>query len=556
MTESRERPTSRWALFRDALANPNIAKSVSSTAAGVVGNVAWLSTMLVITFEQLHAVGPGWFIILRQITGAFSAPVYAALAGRFRRERVLASTIVARGIAVALVIPVLELHAGNALLFLAIALEGFAQSAPKALNDALLPWLADSPAQLVAANAITALLETAGVAVGAVVAAVAIEFSGQSGALMTVVALCVVGAWPLFAIRGIDTRVGNDGSRILTELAGGIGILRRSMNARVVIVIMALTAALTGIAQSLVASIATDLLHMGADGTPLLIAAVGVGGLIGGISSLSLGRSSSISLPLVVSLVGSALALFTLTFTSAAVVALPVLSVLGIGFAYQLVCGRTLVQRSTSGRSLDLLVGINALIIVTVTGVAGLCAAQLNDAIGVRETLWFAVGFAALGAVYALWRLARVERQSPVEREELDAIRNVAAFRPLSVAAANQLASALVVLQSADGDVVVRQGEAAEDMFLIASGIFDADVDGKQVRTLRQGEHFGEIALLFDVARTATVRCTQAGTLWRLRREDFLRAVTGNTTTQAAIKAIADQRLADAGSIGPVDGGY
>jgi len=193
---------------------------------------------------------------------------------------------------------------------------------------------------------------------------------------------------------------------------------------------------------------------------------------------------------------------------------------------------------------------------VTVTGVAGLCAAQLNAAIGVRKTLWFAVGFAALGAVYALWRLTRVERLSPVEREELDAIRSVPAFRPLSVAAANQLASALVALQSADGDVVVRQGEPAEDMFLIASGVFAAEVDGQQVRTLQQGEHFGEIALLFHVPRTATVRCLRAGTLWRLRREDFLRAITGNSTTQETIKAIADQRLADAGSIGPVDGAY
>jgi Cyclic nucleotide-binding domain/Major Facilitator Superfamily len=547
--------TNRWAVFRNALANPNIAKVESSVAAGVIGNVAWLSTMLVITYHQLGLVGPGWFIMVRQIAGALSAPVYAALAGRFRRERVLASSIVARGIAVALVIPVLELHAGNALLFFAIALEGFAQSAPKALNDALLPWLADSPAQLVAANAIMSLLETAGVSAGAGVAAVALKFSGPTAALTTVAVLCALGALPLFAISGIDTRVGNDGARILTELAGGIGVLRRSLNARVVIVVMALTGALTGIAQSLVAGIATDLLHMGADGTPVLIVAVGVGGLIGGISSLSLARRS-ISLPLVVSLVGCALALFALTVTSAEVVALPVLCVLGIGIAYQLVCGHTLLQRSASGRSLDLVVGINALIVVTITGVAAQCAGQLSAAIGVRGTLWVAVGLAVLGAAYALWRLTRLDGLSPVEHEELDAIRSVPAFGPLSVAAANQLASALVSLQSADGDVVVRQGEAAEDMFLIASGIFGAEVDGQQVRTLQQGDHFGEIALLFHTARTGTVRCLQAGTLWRLRREDFLRAITGNSATQETMQAIADQRLAHAGSIGPVDGNY
>lgn len=547
MAEAQSR-TSRWAVFRNALANPNIARVESSVAAGVIGNVAWLSTMLVITFDQLGPVGPGWFIIIRQITGAISAPGYAVLAGRFRRERVLASSILARGIAVALVIPLLELHAANALLFVPIALEGFAQSAPKALNDALLPWLADSPAQLVAANAITALLETAGVSAGAAVAAVALEFSGPSAALTTVVALCAVGAWPLFAIRGIDTRVGGDGSRVLTELAGGIGVLRRSVSARVVVVVMALTAALTGIAQSLVASIATDLLHMGEQGTPLLIVAVGVGGLIGGISSLSLGRRS-ISLPMVVSLVGCALALFALTVTSAEVVALPVLAVLGIGFAYQLVCGRTLLQRSASGRSLDLLVGINALIVVTVTGVAGLCAAQLNAAIGVRSTLWCAVGVAGLGAVYALWRLTRVERLTPVQRDELDAIKSVDAFRPLTVAAANQLAAALVAFDVAGGDVVVQQGDAAEDMFLIGSGVFDADVDGEHVRTLESGQHFGEIALLFDSPRTATVRCREPGMLWRLSRADFLSAITGNSTTREAIRTIADQRLSDAGTI-------
>jgi hypothetical protein len=540
--------TSRWEVFRNALGNANIAKAESSVAAGVIGNVAWLSTMLVITFDQLGPVGPGWFIIVRQITGATSAPVYAVLAGRFRRERVLASSIIARGIAVALVIPVLELHAMNALLFLLIALEGFAQSAPKALNDALLPWLADSPAQLVAANAITALLETAGVSAGAGVAAVALEFFGPSAALATVAVLCALGAWPLFAVRGIDTRAGNDGSRIVTELAGGVGVLRRSLNARAVVVVMALTAALTGIAQSLVASIATDLLHMGAAETPVLIGAVGVGGLIGGISSLSLG-GRSISLPMVVSLVGCALALFALTVTSAVVVALPILAVLGIGFAYQLVCGRTLLQRSASGRSLDLLVGINALIVVTTTGVAGLCAAQLNAAIGVRGTLWGAVGLAGLGVVYALWRLMRVERLTSVQRDELDAIKNVDAFRPLTVAAANQLAAALVALDVAEGDVVVRQGDPADDMFLISAGVFDTDVDGQHVRTLRQGQHFGEIALLFDSPRTATVRCTQGGKLWRLSREDFLSTITGNSTTQAAIKAIADQRLAHAGQV-------
>ena len=123
------------------------------------------------------------------------------------------------------------------------------------------------------------------------------------------------------------------------------------------------------------------------------------------------------------------------------------------------------------------------------------------------------------------------------------------AFGPLSVAAAVQLADALITLETAEGNVVVQQGEPGDEMFLIASGVFEAAVDGQPVRTMQQGDHFGEIALLLNAPRTATVRCVQAGSLWRLRREDFLRAVTGNATTEEAMTAIADKRLAHAGKV-------
>lgn len=506
--------------------------------------------MLVVTFEALGAVGPGWFLIIRQFTGAASAPVYAALAGRFRRQRVLACAIVARGVTVALVIPVLALHAPNTLLFAVIALEGFTQSAPKALHDALLPWLADSPAQLVASNALTSLLETAGVLAGAGVAWAALRLSGPPAALVTVAGLCALGAWPLFAIRGIDTRVSESGSPVLSQLAGGIGVLRRSPNARAVVVVMGVTAALTGIAQSIVASIAADVVHIGADGTPVLIAAVGVGGVLGGMASFSLGRRS-MALPLIAGLLGCALTLFALAATSSEALAIVLLSVFGVGITYQLVCGRTLLQRSASGRSLDLLVGIYALTAASIVGVAGLGAAEVNAAIGVRGTLQVAGGLALLGAVYGLWRLTRIERQAPVYGEELDAIKSVEAFRALSVAAANQLASALISTRPSEDDVVVRQGDPAEDMFLIGSGVFEATVDGRPVRTLGGGDCFGEIALLFGAPRTASVRCVQPGALWRLRREDFLSTITGNSATKEVMKAIADQRLARAGKIDP-----
>jgi hypothetical protein len=541
--------TSRWAACRNALSNPNIAKAEVSIAFGIVAHIAWNVTMLVVTFDRMGPVGPGMFILVKQLAVALGAPFFAALAGRFRRERVLAGSMIVNGIGIALVIPVLELNTANGLLIVPIAIEGFTHAAPKAIHDALLPWLADSPAQLVASNALAALLDTSGVLVGAGVSAAGLLLSGPTAVMTIVAILGALGAWPLLAIRGIDTRVSNDGSRILDELAGGIGVLRRVPNARAVVIVMAITAALGGFEQSNAASVATTILHIGAKATPLLLGAAAVGGLIGGIASLSLGGQRSMSVPLALGLLGSALALFLLTVISSKFVAFPLLSVIGVGIAYQAVCSRTLLQRSASARSLDLLVGINAVIGVSISGVAALFAAELNAAIGVRGSLRIAAGLAVIGAVWSLWKLTRIERQTPADREELAAIRSVAAFGPLSVAAADQLASALVSIPAADGEVIVRQGASADDMFLIDSGVYDATVDDKYVRTLRRGDHFGEIALLFNSPRTATVRCVEAGTLWRLRRDDFLRALTGNSTTESSIAAIADHRLARAGTI-------
>lgn len=543
----------RWAAFRNALSNPNIAKAEASITIGVLTHIAWNATMLVITFDLLGPIGPGLYILAKQLTVAVGAAVFAALAGRYRRERVLGVALIANALAIAGVIPILEFHEATALLFVPVAIQGITHAAPKALHDSLLPWLADSPAQLVASNALSAVLETTATLAGASVAALGLWLAGPTAVVTTIAILGTLGALPLFAIRGIDTRAGNDGSRILNELAGGIGVLRKLPNSRAVIVVMAVTAALAGVDQSNAASIATNVLHIGANGTPVLVGAAAVGGVIGGFASVSLGGRRFMSAPLAVGLLISASAYLMLAATSARALALPLLSVVGIGAAYQAVCSRTLLQRSASGRSLDLLVGINAVIAVSISGLSALCAAELNAAFGVRWTLRVAAGLAVLGAVYAVWRLTRIERLTPSDREELDAINNVEAFGPLSVAAADQLASALISLTAADGEVIFRQGDPAEDMFLIASGVFDAAVDDESVRTLGVGDHFGEIGLLFNSPRTATVQCLQAGTLWRLRREDFLRAITGNSTTQTAMRAIADQRLVHAGNIEPSD---
>src|ERR1700761_5980218 len=127
MTEAR---VSRWAVVRNAVGNANLVKVEVAIATGVLGHAAYNTTMLVLVVESFGPVGPGYFLMVRLLGGAFGVPVYSALAGRFKRERVLAGGFLANAVAVALVIPMLQLRSASWLLFVPIAIEGFTHSAP------------------------------------------------------------------------------------------------------------------------------------------------------------------------------------------------------------------------------------------------------------------------------------------------------------------------------------------------------------------------------------------------------------------------------------------
>jgi CRP-like cAMP-binding protein len=106
------------------------------------------------------------------------------------------------------------------------------------------------------------------------------------------------------------------------------------------------------------------------------------------------------------------------------------------------------------------------------------------------------------------------------------------------------VAGRLTRLEVATGEVVVQAGETGDRFYVVADGELEI-VNGAHDRAGR-GDFFGEIALLRDVPRTATVRATAPSQLYALDREDFLAAVTGHSAVRAAGEAIVEQRLSPA----------
>jgi CRP-like cAMP-binding protein len=93
----------------------------------------------------------------------------------------------------------------------------------------------------------------------------------------------------------------------------------------------------------------------------------------------------------------------------------------------------------------------------------------------------------------------------------------------------------------APGEVVVRAGESGDRFYVVADG--ELEITNGVQRKAAAGDFFGEIALLRDVPRTATVRATAPSHLYALDRDDFLAAVTGHSAVHAAGEAVVTERL-------------
>ena len=91
--------------------------------------------------------------------------------------------------------------------------------------------------------------------------------------------------------------------------------------------------------------------------------------------------------------------------------------------------------------------------------------------------------------------------------------------------------------------MVIREGEPGDHFYLIVEGAAAVSVHGAPRPSLGRGDCFGEIALLRDTPRTATVTAQRPLRTLALGREQFLTAVTGNPASKTAADALAARRL-------------
>jgi MFS family permease len=274
-----------------------------------------------------------------------------------------------------------------------------------------------------------------------------------------------------------------------------------------------------------------------------MTAAIGVGGLVGAIGAMTL-EGRRLAVPFGLALVFWGLPIVLIAPLPELAAAIFLLAVVGAANSVEDVAGFTLLQRLVPDELLTRVLGVVWSLAMGGVALGSIAAPVVVDAVGARPA------FIAVGAILPLLALAAYTRLAAIDRAvrpsaELQLVEQVPMFAPLSVAAKERVAASLVPLTAGAGQLVIRAGETGDRFYIVGDGELEITADGVQT-TAGAGDYFGEIALLRDVPRTATVKARVDTQLFALRREDFLAAVTGHRAAHAVGEAVAAERLARA----------
>jgi CRP-like cAMP-binding protein len=151
-------------------------------------------------------------------------------------------------------------------------------------------------------------------------------------------------------------------------------------------------------------------------------------------------------------------------------------------------------------------------------------------------------GAMLVAALAALPGLRRIDDRTVVPARQLAVLGRIPMFAPLPPLDLERIARQLDLIEVASGSEVIRQGDIGDRFYAVEAGSFDIVVDGTTIATAVEGDYFGEIALLHDVPRTATVRATSDAAVWALDQEEFLATVTGLPQSESAAHAISAER--------------
>jgi len=502
----------------------------------------WVAILLY-AYERTGPLSVGLVALIQLVPAALAAPAASTLGDRFPRERVLAVGYAIQALAMFATGLTMLADAPPIVTYAVAAATAASLVVTRPTQSALLPSLAMAPADCTIANGASGFFEGGGQLIGPLAAA-AILAVGTPATVFFAASLALVVA--LLVTVGVRPRMApilfaSDADDV--GLLGGLRLVLADRDARVLVGLLTARMLVIGACDVLFVLLALELLETGEPGAGILSAALGAGAMLGGAGTFTIvGRPRLAAVAAAGALVWGA-AIATVGLVPSAFLA-PLLVIVGsAGLAIVDICGRTMLQRSVRDEILARVFGLQEGL-----GMAGLAAGAVLVPIlvGVFGLVGAVVAVGAILPVFVAlrWpRLSDLERGAGVPAREISLLRAGTIFRPLPAPALEAVARRAVWVDVSDGERLITQGDPGDRFYVLAAGSLRVERDGTRLRDVTEpGEGVGEIAILRDVPRTASVFANRPSTLLAIDRAPFLAAVTGHPDAHAAADAVVAAR--------------
>jgi MFS family permease len=507
----------------------------------------WVA-ILVYAYERGGASAAGAVAAIQLIPSAVVAPFGAFAGDRFPRHRVLFLSYLVQALALGMVAVALFADAAFAITLVFATVAAVTLTFTRPTQSALLPSVSGSVEQLTAANAVSTFSASAGIVIGPFVAGLLLARWGPAEvfAVFAVVALVAALLVARLVIPSEDAKLKEPmrAGEVVRESVGGFRFLVRDRRSGVLVLVLSGGIIALGALDVLFVAVAISLLGKGQSWAGFLSSAYGFGGLIGAAFAVTLVGRRRLVRPLGGGTFASGVSIAAIGAAPAVATAPLLFAAAGGGGSVSWVAGETLLQRAAPDEMLARVFGILEGLGMLALAIGSVGASALIAAFGVQSAL-VAIGMLAPAVMLALWvPLSAIDREAKApDAATLAFVRRIPMFAPLPAPAIERVIAHLTRMEAPAGEVLIREGEAGDRFFMIVDGEAEVIRGGERVAELGPGEHAGEIALLRDVPRTATVTAKAAMVLLVLDREPFLEAVTGHPQSRERAEAVVTERL-------------
>ncbi len=541
---STDRPRSSAGVFATAFRNRSL----------LLIEVAWLAfngaewgvwlTMSVWAYTHGGAAAVSLIILVQLLPCIFISPYLGAITDRARAGRVLFFGLLISGLTMAGLAAAIALGAPRVLVFVLAPIMNLALSVPRPAQAALLPSVVHTPLELTAANVVSSWMENASVLIAPALTGVLLGLDGPALAAGVLAVCTLVGAFMVVRIPGPrPLNEPGEGASLTAEVRESVAVVWRVPAARTLVAVVGSQYILVGALDVLYVVLAITTLGLGESGAGYLNSAFGLGGLVGVAVTATLVARRRLAPALIAGLVTSALALGVLGIFPTVIGAFALLAVVGLSRTVFDVTGRILLQRAAPpqvmGQVFALLeslmdagLAFGAIIVPVLVGLSGAQAALVGTAL------------LSLVLLALTWRRLRaIDAAADMPQVQIQLLRSIPIFSPLPAPELEGLARALVPVEALAGATLITEGEPGDRFYAIADGRVSVTKRGRDVATLGRGQGFGEIALIQDVPRTATVVALTDVSLYSLEKEPFVLALTGHAPAARAADDLVAQRL-------------